>query len=612
MKNIFESPYPFQQHADGSSVNKMLHMKKYFAGSLYCLMLLMNFPSVHGQQKVTGNLQNNLPGRYYDILEAGVRRIDSVFKAHPDPTLEVLERGQAIGHFPHAVLVPAVLYTRKYPGNDYYRQPNMLTLATGIGDLLVKENQSGNFTKRYDSDWDTYMWLEAYRLLENSLSPRQKNAWSEAIIENLRPLEVLLRKYRYHPWYTAPFIVTSPNHYSIYASALLVGGHVFKNADWIELANAVLHRFCVEEQSADGYWGEHSREGPTTGYDYVTLTQIALYWEYSKDPEALKSLRRSTDFHTRYTYPDGTPVETINDRNRWWGVSMWGHFGFSHFADGRRYAALLTSFLPLSGDTASYGGDFQSLARIAQNVLYFHEGRYASIPQDQRNFQHRMNIPAGIRKTGPWVTTYSGIMAPPVSINNFFLDRQAHFSVYHEKTGLIISGANSKRQPELATFTEVMAQDEVHMPVSTRLVISDSVDKLSLAYNVFFANILFPRATDHQLDVEVHHFYKWGEAETAMNIQLMLKSGAELETASGNRYRLGREPLQLDSEAIGGVLRHNGWTIKVPAGSVLRWPVFPFNPYKDGPETELSKAVGRLTIPLPPENQRLIFTIQAD
>ena len=50
-----------------------------------------------------------------------------------------------------------------------------------------------------------------------------------------------------------------------------------------ETINKVLHRFCVEEQTADGYWGEHSQAGPTTGYDYLTVTQIALYWEYSKD-----------------------------------------------------------------------------------------------------------------------------------------------------------------------------------------------------------------------------------------------------------------------------------------------------------------------------------------
>jgi|SRR5438128_1027377 len=77
----------------------------------------------------------------------------------------------------------------------------------------------------------------------------------------------------------------------------------------------------TEEQAPDGYWGEWSRNGPTTGYDYLTMAGVALYYERSHDPTALEALRRSTDFHKFFTWPDGTPVETSNDRNRYWGVS---------------------------------------------------------------------------------------------------------------------------------------------------------------------------------------------------------------------------------------------------------------------------------------------------
>ena len=93
-------------------------------------------------------------------------------------------------------------------------------------------------------------------------------------------------------------------------------------------------------------WSNH-------GYDHITFTQVALYWEYTHDPVALEALRRGTDFHIRFTYRDGIPVETINDRNRYWKLNSWGHFGLSNFADGRRYAEFLTDFLsqnqPLHG-----------------------------------------------------------------------------------------------------------------------------------------------------------------------------------------------------------------------------------------------------------------------
>ena len=93
---------------------------------------------------------------------------------------------------------------------------------------------------------------------------------------------------------------------------------------------------------------------------------------------------------------------------------MWGHFGFSNFPDGRRYAEFLTGFFPEDGD-------IQSLSRIAQNVIYFHEGKTEPIPQDQYAYAHSMHVPAGIRKTGPWVVCLSGLIEPEDIMNNFFL-----------------------------------------------------------------------------------------------------------------------------------------------------------------------------------------------
>lgn len=553
-----------------------------------------------------------LPDRYFKLLESGVSIVEKRLAAEPSATLALLESKPGWIHFPNAILMPAVLYTKKYPANKRYGDTAMLNLALRIGDFLVKEQEAGNYSKRGDSDWDTYMWLEAYRILESKLGEQRRQSWKKVLLEELQLLEPKLVKRLDYPWYNAPFIITSPNHYAIYASALLVGGHVFNKPDWIKMSTGVLHRFCVREQAADGYWGEHSQTGPTTGYDYLTLTQIALYWEYSKDPEALKALRRSTDFHKYFTYPDGTPVETINDRNRFWGVSMWGHFGFSHFPDGRRYAAFLTGHFPLDGDVNNYGGDMQSFGRIAQDLLYFHDGNTAPIPQDKLNYHHSMKIPAGIRKTGPWVTTYSGIIAPGVSLNNFFLDRQGNFSVFNKKTGLIISGANSKRQPELATLTEVIGSDSIHMPVSSYFKMSEQGDKLALAYNVFFATLDVPLPSEKQLKFGFTTTHKYGEAVSDLNLQLVLVPGETLETGGGQKITLGSEKIEWGNVELGGWIKHNGWAMKIPSGAYLVWPVFPFNPYKNKPETSLSRAIGRLYFPLKNEDQKFRFEIEAE
>jgi len=558
-----------------------------------------------------------LPARYFQLLEAGAAQVEKRLDAEPSADLAALESRPGWRHFPYAILAPAVLYAKQHRDNLHYRDPKMLALAIRIGDLLASENEKGRFEPRLDSDWDTYMWLEAYRLLERELGEQRRDRWKRAIMENVAPQEAEAAMRIDFPWYQSPFIGTSPNHLAQYASLLLLAGHVFGKRDWESLGTRVLHRFAAAEQSPDGFWPEHNNSGPTTGYDHLTMTQVALYYEYAKDPAALRALRRSTDFHKYFTYLDGTPVEVINDRNRHWDINAWGHFGFSHFPDGRRYAEFLTSFFREENLHMDW------LGRLAQDALYFHEGPTESIPQDQRNYHYQMNIPAGIRKTGPWVVCLSGIMSTQAVTNQFYLDRQGNLSVFHEKLGLIITGANSKRQPELATFWERLRGQVFHMPINIRLQMGESKDRLSLAYNTFFSDLYVPRPSDREV---TFRFVVTGKGrppdDARLNLQLCLKAGETLETASGRKILLGAERVEVEPEALGGWIRHHGWTLRIDPSARLVWPVFPHNPYANGPETSLEYAVGVLSVPLHlrvereeyirPGEQEISFALVAD
>jgi hypothetical protein len=469
----------------------------------------------------------------------------------------------------------------------------MLRLAIRIGDLLAQENEKGHFTPRLDSDWDTHMWLEAYRLLEADLGEERRERWKRAILQNASLVYPDAAERVDFPWYNSPFIGTSPNHYAQYAALLLLAGRTFANKEWENLGAKILHRFAAEEQTPDGYWGEHSRFGPTTGYDHLTMTQVALYWEYSHDPAALQALRRSTDFHEYFTYPDGKPVEVINDRNRYWDVDAWGHFGFSHFADGRRYAEFLTSFFSEERLPMDW------LGRLAQDALYYHEGPTAPIPQDQDHYAHQMQVPAGIRKVGPWVVCLSGLISTQAVNNQYYLDRQGNLSVFHKKLGLLISGANSKRQPELATFTERTGGEVFHLPISSRLQMAENGERLSLAYNTFFAD-LYASVTNP--NVVALRFVISGKGmppdEARLNLQLCLKAGETLETGTGQRFTLGADRIEVSPEVLGGSLHLSGWTLKADPAARLVWPVYPYNPYADAPESTLEHAVGVLSVPL--------------
>ncbi|HLV01992.1 MAG TPA: hypothetical protein VKZ59_12035, partial [Acidobacteriota bacterium] len=301
---------------------------------------------------------------------------------------------------------------------------------------------------------------------------------------------------------------------------------------------------------------------------------------------------------SHFTYPDGTPVEVINDRNRHWGVSPWGHFGFSHFENGRGYAEFLTRFY--DGDSLT----MSELGRLAQNALYYHEGPVAVPPPLRSNYVKTMEIPAGIRKSGPWVVALSGIIDTQPINNRFYLDRQGHLTLFHERLGRIITGANSKRQPELATFTETLFYQIIHLPLSSRLQMEGAEDRLSLAYNTYWIDLFVPEPTEEQIRFRVSVTGKGRPPEDPMmNLQLALQPGEVLVTGTGRRIVIGEEPFELSAEEVKGRLQHRGWTLEVDPRARLEWPIFPHNPYSDHPETSLSYAVGRLAIPLKLQSQ---------
>ncbi len=534
-----------------------------------------------------------LPAGYYRLLEAGSAQVEARLQAEPGADLKALESRPGWRHFPYAILAPAVLYAQRHPDNPRYRDRRLLELAIRIGDLLAAESEKGAYEPRLDSDWDTYMWLEAYRLLEPELGEERRARWQREIRKNIAlVVEDAVERLDF-PWYNSPYIGTSPNHYALWAANLYLGGRVFANKEWESLGRRILRRYAIVEQTPDGYWGEHSRAGPTIGYNHLTLSAVALYFEHSQDREVLPALRRATDFHKHYTFLDGAPVDVINDRNRYWGVSAWAQFAFTNFPDGRRYAEFLTGFFRPETLT------IDQLGRLAQDALYYHAGPSETIPQDLPNYAHQMQVPAGIRKTGPWQVCLSGLIDTQAINSRYYLDRQGHISVFHQQAGLIITGANSKRQPELATFSEKLLGQVVHMPLSSRLQMGDREDRLSLAYNTYFSDLYVPAPSPSGLSLR---FVITGRGrppeDPRLTLQLCLKAGETLETGAGRKFLVGAERIQLEPADLGGWIRHHGWTLKPDPAARLLWPVYPHNPYADAPETSLERAVAALWVPL--------------
>src|SRR5262245_22070822 len=378
----------------------------------------------------------DLPADYFKLLAAEVKAV---------------EASADLKHNPGVMFAAAVLYAKEHSANPSYRDKKKRDLALALGDLYAAQSEKDTAENKQDYEWEIHFWLDTYRLLQAELGADRRARWRKEIETIVKWFARETAGRIDFPRYQGPYIRTSTNHLALFASTVYLAGRVLPNKEWEALGARALHRLASEEQTADGYWGEFTDNGPATGYNYLTMTCVALYYEHSRDAEALEALRRATDFHKHFTWPDGTPVETINGRNRHWGVSPWGHFGFSHWPDGRGYAEFLANFLspPKTGGGRQALGT-KAIGRIAQSALYYHEGATEKAPQELADYAHRMNVQAGIRRSGPWTVCLSGLIDPPID-SQFTLDRQGHLSIFHDRLGLIITGANSRNQPELAT-----------------------------------------------------------------------------------------------------------------------------------------------------------------
>ena len=179
-----------------------------------------------------------LPGLYYRLLEAGMAKVEQRLNAGPPADLRALEaRGNGWRLFPHNVLAAAVLYARQDPANRRYRDPKMLALAMRIGDLLATESDRGTFESRLNSDRDAYMWLDAFRLLRPQLGAERRQRWQRALFRSIEIMAEDSARIADFPGYQSPFIGTSPNHLSLWASTVYLAGRVFAKPEWEKLGD---------------------------------------------------------------------------------------------------------------------------------------------------------------------------------------------------------------------------------------------------------------------------------------------------------------------------------------------------------------------------------------
>lgn len=499
----------------------------------------------------------------------------------------------------------AVAWSYADAANPFFHRADVLEAIVRGGDALISaQDKNGRwlFQKKDGSTWgQIYMpwtysrWIRAYQLVREAMPAAARARWDRALTLGYSGIaqEVAGSK----------TLANIPTHH---AMGLFFASQVFDRPDWAKISAAFMRR-AVGEQHPDGYWTEHS--GPVINYGHVYVDAIGIYAAASHDPAMIEPLRRSAIFHAHFTYPDGTEVETVDERNPYETAVPRGILGFTLTPEGRTHFAhqLAKSKARLPADNA------------AALLLWGEEGAGATGNDTDRDFDFRLSHnDAAVRRRGPWFIVVSAFTAPS-GPSRWIQDRQNFVSIYHERAGLVLGGGNTKLQPRWSNFTagDLAAfaprpgdtnptfqppPGVLHLPASATLVDGEDLG-LDLTYGPHRAQIRVHVIDDHTLDYTVT-----GDAPLTAHVTLLPKLAAPLRAAnSPSPSALKKAKVSWGPASVGAWIEHGQIRFTLPSSTRVDWPVLPHNPYrKDG---HAEPAEGRIVLSAPMDGQPKTFRL---
>ena len=474
----------------------------------------------------------------------------------------------------------------------HYHYPDLLAAIVRGGDALIDDQDERGmweFRKKDGSTWGpifmpwTYSrWLRAFGIIREAMSEDARRRWEDALLLGYEGIaDTALGR-----------IHNIPAHH---AMGLYHAGQLFDNAAWRDQARDFLMRVC-EDQHADGYWSEHV--GPVVACNFVYAEALGVYHAQSGDCDVLPTLERAASFRAEFVYPDGSRIETIDERNPYHAGAVEGNVGFSFCASGREFLR----------------HQWQHVARItpdtaASFLLY---GREGSLPASSDDASRRQAIlgrdDAVVRREGPWFVCLSAFVSP-LTENRWVQDRQNFVSIYHDRLGLVLGGGNTKLQPRWSNFTAgemgLLAHEAgdtnpafapppglVHVP--SQIALDAGSLSLELDYGTARTRLTVEILDDARVCLR-YDVLERDAADVRAHLTFLPTFGSAAETAAGPLGDLSEEPFAVGD--CGGWIAHGGWRLSTPHGAEARWPVAPHNPYRKDGHAEVSE--GRLVVSLP-------------
>ncbi len=571
---------------------------------LASLTLLLTF--VAAQSAAAGEL------KFKDRALANlVGQVPGILKTY-DPQSGRFGSGIWICNDQQAMYPLAAAYATAGPGNPYYKDAKLLDVIMAAGDALIQDmNADGQwmFRKKDGSTWGnihmpwTYSrWIRAYQLIQGDMPAQRRQRWIKALTLGYGKIAQSALGH----------VHNIPSHH---AMGLYAAGKALDRPDWCRRAADFLMQ-VVAKQAEGGYWSEGV--GPVVLYDLVYVDALGTYCAMSGDRRVLPALEKVARFHRQFTYPNGHNVETVDQRNPYHAGVAAGNVGFTLTPTGRAYLAQQWSRAsgPLEADLA------------ASLLLFGEEGPIAESPpggHDEVFVLRESNAArAATLRQGPWFVCLSAYTAPIVR-SRWIQDRQNLVSVYHEKTGLILGGGNTKLQPAWSTFAVGDLTALAHRPGDTHpdflpkrtlyhvpskaALTGTSEPALDLTYGPETCRVQIVPKDDRNLDYVISAAVA-SDLPLHAHVTLIPHLGQPLTTGAGAKFVLGAKEVRLSAAQLGGWMSHAGYRLHVPPTATLFWPALPHNPYRaDGRATP---GEGRIVIRVPLDRQHREYRLRLE
>lgn len=502
----------------------------------------------------------------------------------------------------HTIYALAYLY--RMPGTGWQGRKELLDAARGMGDAIVAlQNPDGSFPLVKDDGtvwgnstlpWHTGPWLEAWRLLGEALDPDARERWRAGLARWMgRVAAELADNGRLH-------------NIQAYCAAILVRGSRLLGIPEYEPVGESFLRKIAALQTADGYWPEGGN--PTLIYNLVYLHALGLYHVTTAASWVRPHLERGLSFHRRFSYPDGTCVETVDGRVRHHPHAFaLGGMAFLPFPAGRKLVAVILEGHVATAVPGTLNGN---LAYILEHWAVEPE---TAPSQEAPDGALALGGRALTRRTGDWFWCLSGLGVPAGERQRFLNHRWQNdlgqrLSLWNAALGLTVGGGSSRLQPAFHTFS-VLERGTLHVAPDAARIESNAggEDVLCLEFGPVRCTLGVRLLADQSVCLRWRADWPAMAPDVSVTAGLtlpyLLDRDAQSSLAGTTPETLGARKDVVWIERPAAPLPP--WTLSVgrlqvdlPAGTTFHWPEYPFNPYAIDNAAPAESAVGALCFPL--------------